>query len=237
MVRFLLCDDDEAQAKQLERMLLARYGHDKVDISVFTGPTDALEYIENGGRCDAAILDIIMPGLSGTKLAMKMRKLDFSGAIIFLTTSRNYAPESYEADALDYLLKPIDAERLNRVLDKLEAHIHRQDNEAILLTVGRVTKRLLFRDIQYAEAGDHIVRFSLDNGSTLSVRGSLSAYAPVLLGDTRFAACHSSFIVNMDKIHALDNNDVVLHDGYRIPISRRYTSFRKQYMKWLIQEG
>lgn len=234
MLRFLLCDDDAETLVQLKTHLHARYG-DKVTVNAYTSPHDALEQPDNS--CDAAILDIIMPELTGVKLAKALREQGFAGHIIFLTTSRGYAPESYEVNALDYLIKPIDAERLDKVLDKLEARLQMSDSASIVLSMGRETRRVPHRDIYYAEAGDHVVYFGLTDSLLNLPRTNFSDTAPLLLSDPRFAQCHGSFIVNMDKIRALDADNAVLQSGKCIPIAKRYAGFRKQYMKWLMGVG
>lgn len=236
MIRFLLCDDDANELRQLETLLAARYGED-TSLTTFTDPHEALDYFEGGGLCDAAILDIIMPEMKGTALAAALRQRGFDGAIIFLTTSRGFAPESYELEALDYILKPVEAGRLDRALDKLESHLFSEDHAGIVLTLGKTTQRVLLRDILYIEAGDHMAKFALESGETLTVRRTFGSFAPLLLGDPRFAQCHGSFIVNMDQVRSLCDHDAILQNAKHIPIAKRYASFKKQYLKWLTREG
>ncbi len=231
MLRFLLCDDDPAELKSLTAFLAARYGEENAAVASFSTARDALAYMEDGGEATAAILDVMMPGMSGAQLAARMRELKFHGAIIFLTSSTGFVSESYEVEALDYLVKPVEAARLNKALDKLEAWLRKVDVAGILLTSERVTRRVLFREICYAEAGDHVVRFFLTDGETLTVRGSLSAYAEELLQDARFARCHGSFIVNMDYIRSVSDKTALMQGGAEIPIARRYSQLKALYAK------
>lgn len=237
MLRFLICDDDSRSLHSLEAALYARYGTDRAHVAAFSEPYETLDYIESGKAFDAAILDIIMPEMKGTTLAAAMRARGFRGAVIFLTTSRGYAPESYEVDALDYILKPVDSGRLNAALDKLEAWLRKEDNANIVLTTERETRRVPLRDISCAEAGDHVTGFTLESGESFTARGNFREFAPMLLDDPRFAQCHGSFVVNMDKVKSLSEGNALLSDGKHIPIARRYSAFRKQYMDWLMKEG
>lgn len=237
MRTFLLCDDDSGVLESLRRLLAERYGEAGVRADAFVSPEDALAEVEKGCRWDAAILDILMPGLDGARLAAAMREAGFAGEIIFLTSSREFAPESYEVKALDYLLKPLDGARLAASLDKLETSLTQRDSAFLTLTAGRTTRRVPLRDILFAEAGNHVTHFYLEGGEMMTVRGSFSGYTPALLADPRFAACHGSFVVNLDKIHALDGGDAVMSGGRLVPIAKRYTGFRRQYMDWLTREG
>lgn len=233
----MLCDDDEGVLEQLRAGLQARYGEAGARIAAFTAPQDALAEVQKNPDWETAILDILMPGMDGTRLAAAMRKAGFAGEFIFFTSSRDYAPESYEVRALDYLLKPLDTARLEATLDRLDEVLLKRDNAFIVLTAGRTGRRVPLREILCAESGDHAVHFCLAGGVHLSVRGNLSDHSPALLADPRFAACHGSFVVNMDEIYALDDSDVILTDGRRVPIAKRYTGFRRQYMKWLTGGG
>jgi DNA-binding LytR/AlgR family response regulator len=241
MRHFLLCDDDSSALVQLENTLRARYGSDELSIASFTCADDALDYcLDNEDQLpaiDAAILDIVMPDMQGTQLAMQMRAGGFSGAILFLTTSRQYAPESYAAGALDYVLKPYSKQRLTASLDKLDAWLDERDDAALVLPISGTGRLVLLRDILYIEAGNHVTHFFLCGGEELRARGSLSSWAPSLLADDRFAACHSSFVVNMSCILRLDGQDIILKDAQRLPIARRYAGFKKEYMNWLMQRG
>lgn len=117
-----LCDDSRAELSRLTFLLeeyrLKRDGSLTYDI--FTNATDLLETIPVH-HFDLLLLDILMPGITGMDAAREIRQTNSTIPIIFLTSSSEYAVESYRVNAADYLLKPLDADKLFPVLDKLLA--------------------------------------------------------------------------------------------------------------------
>jgi len=114
MMRAYLVDDESLAVKRLTRMLQAT---GRVDIVGSTNdPQTALEFLR-AHPVDVLFLDIQMPGLTGFEL---LNRLDAQPMVIFTTAYDRYALEAFDVNSIDYLLKPIDPERLDRALDKLE---------------------------------------------------------------------------------------------------------------------
>ena len=116
--------DDEAPARARLRTLLSdlatRWPHEIVGEAA--DGIAALGTIERE-RPDLVLLDVQMPGLSGIELARHLNKLDMPPAVVFVTAFDDYAVKAFEAHALDYLMKPIRAERLLEALVRAE-HLH-----------------------------------------------------------------------------------------------------------------
>src|SRR5947208_6792846 len=114
MMRAYLVDDEPLEIKRLTRMLDAT---DRVEIVGSTNdPQTALEFLR-GHPVDVLFLDIQMPGLSGFEL---LDQIHPQPLVIFTTAYDRYALEAFDVNSIDYLLKPIEPERLDRALDKLE---------------------------------------------------------------------------------------------------------------------
>ncbi len=114
MMRVYLVDDEALAVKRLTRMLHAT---GRVDIVGSTNdPQTALEFLR-AHRVDVLFLDIQMPGLTGFEL---LDRIDPQPMVIFTTAYDRYALEAFDVNSIDYLLKPIEPERLDRALDKLE---------------------------------------------------------------------------------------------------------------------
>ena len=121
MLKIAACDDESAQLEQMERMLqdyfrarLALPGR----ISVFSDSRTLMSRVREQGGFDLYILDIIMPGLDGIQTGMELRKMGDGGEIIYLTTSSEYAVDSYTARAFFYLIKPVTEKKLFGLLDE-----------------------------------------------------------------------------------------------------------------------
>src|SRR5215831_3826737 len=114
MIRAYVVDDERLAVQRLTR-LLGDTGRVEVTGST-TEPEEALTFL-NGHRVDVLFLDIQMPGLTGFEL---LQHLDQPPLVVFTTAYDAYALSAFETSAVDYLLKPIEPERLRRALDKIE---------------------------------------------------------------------------------------------------------------------
>ena len=227
-MNILICDDMPKDAEKLVRLL----GHAcaGANIAVFKCGADVLDYVRSGAAADICFLDIIMPEMNGIELAEKLRESGFKGAIVFLTTSNEYAHESYRVEAFDYLIKPPSPEAVLVVLQKLEAARLSEDTDGITLKVFGVARKILFRDIEYAEVKNHKVFILLTSGGSVDVSAPLSEIAPRLLCDNRFAQCHASYIVNMDAISSISGSEITMRGGARISVSKKYADTKRKYL-------
>ncbi len=113
-LRAYLVDDEPLAIERLGR-LLARYGGLQV-VGSATDPAQALEFLNGAANVDVLFLDIQMPGMNGFEL---LSRLDVQPFVIFTTAYDQYALRAFEVNSIDYLLKPIETEQLERALAKL----------------------------------------------------------------------------------------------------------------------
>ena len=168
---------------------------------------------------DIIILDIVMPLTNGIYTAAQIRKNDKSVKLVFLTSSPEFAIESYSVHANGYLLKPIDKERLCACLDDLYEDIS-EVTKYILIKDAPSVHRIELRSIEYAEAqGKHVV-FTLSSGKQIKSSEPFYAYNDKLTPQDGFLKCHRSYIVNIFRISKYTPKEITMRSGYRIPISR-----------------
>ncbi len=117
MIRVIVVDDELPSLRKLERQLAS--GGLACAAASFTEPAEALAYLKEN-ETDAVFLDIEMPGMDGIELATRMLDLQPGISIIFVTAYNQYAVEAFRLNALDYLLKPVSAERLRETISRLE---------------------------------------------------------------------------------------------------------------------
>lgn len=123
MIRAIVVDDERPSVNKMAKLLSSS---GMVDVKgKFTNPEEALEYTKNT-KIDAAFLDIEMPDMDGFTLAHHMLDLQSWIAVVFVTAYNEYAVEAFRLNALDYLLKPVNKERLKETLDRIikEKSIH-----------------------------------------------------------------------------------------------------------------
>lgn len=224
----LICDDMVSETRELTKLLEAE-GH---NVIAFNKGADALEYIEDGGYTDACVFDIVMPEMNGMELAVAVRKTGWEGWIIFLSTSSNYGPQSYEVKAFDYLLKPVTPDRVRAMLQKLVDAEKDADKKSLMLKIGGVMRAVRYRDISHVEATRNTVTYHLTDGTRADVYISFHETAEQLLSDSRFAQCHRSFIVNMNEIETIAGLEIVMRVGARVGISKSYAEVKKRYFEY-----
>ena len=232
-VNILICDDRDSEAAKLKKML-DNSGLD-LKIAMFSSGIEALDYIHSGAVVDVCFLDIIMPGVSGIGLAAELRADGYTGEIIFLSSSRDYGPETYTVKAFSYLLKPVKYEALCEILHKLENKKKEGDTAGIFIKAAKTARYVLYGDISYIEVKSHYVHFLLTNGEEIKIYTTFSGIAGQILADSRFAQCHRSFIVNMDGIEKIEEHFITMRNGGRIPYSRNYSDIKKKFTKWIVE--
>lgn len=171
---------------------------------------------------DLLFLDIEMPKLNGFDL---LHSLDRPPMVILTTAYSHYAPESYEAGVIDYLLKPISFERLLKACNKAR-DFHKQQNAVaggsadyfFVKSNGRFEK-IMVGELLFVEAADNYIFLNTVAKKFLVYRTlkSMEEY----LSPHRFIRVHKSFIVALDKVDSLDGNQLLI-GRHSIPVSRNY---------------
>jgi DNA-binding LytR/AlgR family response regulator len=232
-MNILICDDIKKDADKLA-VLIAESGFE-AQTAVFTCPRQALDYFRSGADIDACFLDIIMPKMNGIELAEKLRENNFANALVFLTTSNDFASQSYKVQAFDYLLKPLTGEKVNNIMSKLKKSQENIDKAGLPVTTQGVSRFIQFRDISHVEVIKHSVYVKLLDKSIIKLYTTFNKITEQLLADSRFARCHRSYIVNIDEIKALANNELIMKNGTKIPISRGYSQVKDKMLKWMFK--
>lgn len=178
---------------------------------------------------NALFFDIQMPGLNGIELAKKIRKENRKVAIVFVTGMTDYLLEGYEVEALHYLIKPVDADKIGSCMERIFTRYQEQEKQQAFLTEAeeivdgqrssRVTLRLLPEDIVYIEAFAHNTEL-YTREKHYCVRESISVWKE-RLPEEAFCSCHRSYLVNLLHVVRLEKEAVVLDDGRQVPLSRR----------------
>ncbi|QWT18133.1 response regulator [Collinsella sp. zg1085] len=228
LIKALIVDDEPPIRAEL-RYLLEQDSRIGELIEASSG-TEAIELIL-AHHPQVIFLDIQMPGMSGMKLASVLSGLKTPPAVIFVTAFSEHAAQAFGLDAVDYLLKPVEAARLAQALDKLEAKLRIEratsSERVARLAVERGRDRAFIpiSDICYVEARADYSAIMCPSGEYL-VNASISTLEQRLAKDG-FMRVHRSYLVNVDDVH-----DVVVSRGglmelrldrveASVPVSRR----------------
>lgn len=218
MLKIIACDDDVAFLDRLHRMI-DRWSTETgtaVDVALVTRGEDLLAR-HAASRADIILLDMIMPLVNGMDTARELRQADTAVRLVFLTSSPEFALESYEVRAFDYLLKPVTYERLAQLLDELSSMRPAATDELVIKTsFGYHALRL--SDIEYAEARNKHVVFHLRDGRDIEALESFRSVEDRLEQNAVFFKCHRSYQVNLRNIDHFDRTDIVMRSGACIPL-------------------
>ena len=193
--------DDEAPARGELRYLLA--AHSEVEVVGEAATAKEALALARAVRYDVVFLDVEMPGMTGIEAARLVRDRPDRPVIVFVTAHEEYAVDAFALEALDYLLKPVDPDRLARVLTRLRARrAELPVSAAKIPVVAPGGSELLDVDqVFYLQAdGDYSRVHTYDRAylCTQSLR-QLEAALP----DRRFARIHRSYLVNLAKVAAV----------------------------------
>lgn len=176
-----------------------------------------------------------MPGLDGMEAAREIRGFDSAAALVFLTSTPDFAYKSYGVKALDYLLKPVRGETLFPILDRLSLE-ERRPQEGLTVKCGATLVRVPFSQLSYVEVNRKRLYFNLTSGQVREVSGTLSDYEPLLLARPEFMRVHRSYIVNMLQAEELSPAGIRTFQGENLPVSRLlYPQVQKAYMELLFE--
>lgn len=234
MRHIALCDDDERDRRALMKLLPQLPGFRRSNdlrFSEYAGGEKLLSGIrEKKDVFDLIFLDIFMPGLSGMETAREIRALGIDTPIVFLTTSPDFALESYDVNAVDYLLKPVDAEKLQRVLSRLP---QQETGPHLSIRSGKRVVNIMSEHILYIESDRNKLTIHTAT-DTFYQYGKLDDLEKQLPQDC-FLRCHKSFLVNMNHIYAAEDQ-FRMDNGEIVPIKvRERRAIREAYFRYITE--
>jgi two-component system LytT family response regulator len=236
MIRVVIADDEAPAREKLERWLA-----DQPDMVVVGAAEDGLSAAQGIEqlRPDVAFLDVQMPLLSGLHVAGQL-ELSSAPLIVFVTAFDEHAVRAFDLNAVDYLLKPYDQDRLARSVQRVRERLHAKESGAKAVAIGRARasscERLLVPDrerlqlidaasIEWLEADDNYVHVHTPARSYLLRRTLQDLLSQ--LGDKHFVRIHKSTAVNIHAIESLTplfkgDYEIHLRNSRVLRLSRRY---------------
>jgi DNA-binding LytR/AlgR family response regulator len=218
--------DDEPLALTVLESLLKRF--DNIEIvgkfSSAIGLKDELDQL----KPDVIFSDIQMPGMTGLEFIKSQYPMPY--AVIFTTAHANFAAEAFEFEALDYLMKPISPERIEKAIKRLEEYIELRESaeeiaqteeEYVYVKVDGEFQKIFYKDIHYVEAFADYVKIWVSPEKrvvTLQTMRNMESGLP----SEKFIRVHRSYIVSIDKITDIQNTSVIISVSIEILIGKNY---------------
>ena len=217
-MRIAICDDSSLDRGLIVSLLHMYFVSRPIsnEIIEYERGTDLLHDFEDGLWFDIIFLDIFMDDLLGIDVAHKLREMGCHSQIIFLTSSADFAVDSYDVEAVGYLLKPHSYEKLaqvmNRATREMVINTYQIKNHSKIIRVS-------YHEIIYVESINSRCIMHCLNGENYTIYKRLTTIEHEL-NDSRFLRCHQSFLVNMDYIRQMDNQ-LMLITGDTVLVRKR----------------
>lgn len=208
--------DDEAMDLMALSELLKIYNDVEV-VAKFQNPIEAKDFVE-ANKVDLIILDVEMPELNGLDFIKSVKGVEH---FILISSNKNYAAESYDYNVSDYIVKPVNKNRLTAAIEKIrnfdESMKTSKDLDFAFVKDGTKIIRVDFKDVLFIEALADYVQINTTDGryTVLATMKSMQANLP----ENDFFRVHRSFIIRKDKIKVIEDNMILMGDK-NIPISR-----------------
>lgn len=235
MINIAICDDDRNEQVKLEKIVQAFEKQHTYNIccTVFQNGVDLISEIKTGSRFHIILIDIIMPLVNGIEIAKEIRFFDSLTKIIFISSSPEFAVESYGVEAFYYLVKPPSEEKLTALFEKAISDVFETPDESLLLNTKSGLTKVYLHNIEFVEIIGRQLNYHLKNGQIFEAKGTLGELEKALLSYEQFIKPHRSYIINMDCIDTITSNEIRTQSNKPVPISRKnYLDIKKTYMDY-----
>ena len=228
-VKIAVCDND----RETRRYLAAEISRHKPEawVKAFASADELLQTEEN-----FAIYFLDIKGISGLEVARRLRQQPERSIIIFVTGYRDYMEEAFDVHAFQYLLKPLDSQKLAQVLEQAWQELDYKREQAekfVLLKDSQGTQKVWLKDIFYIESGNKkVIVHTL--GGTYAVQGRMESFEQAC----DLYRCHRCYLVNFAHIAAYSQNEIKMTNGDKILLAyKKYPAFVKAYMRYARKGG
>ena len=232
MIRIAICDDEKYMSDQIQELACAFFGRRNRETAIrrFSCGRELLEY---DGQIDILFLDIQMKGMDGMETAKRLRAGKFRGFLIFITVLQEMVFQSFEVQAYDYLVKPIEEARFEKTMERLLASMCSASGSSLLVQKGYESRIIQKEDIVFCEIIDRKIYLNLASGEVVDYYERIENLETKL--DSRFFRCHRSFLITLGHLRGYKNGTAYMDNGREIPVSRlrgkEFSSVILEYMK------
>lgn len=217
MIIFAICDDEPFMLDNITAQISEYMTEKKLPFRVDRFSCGR-ELLKSDSSFDIIFLDIRMEKPDGMDTARMLRAQGCRSLLIFITVLTEPVFDSFEVQAYDYLVKPLDNLRLFRTLDRAIASLNEMSGQNLIIQTGNSCRVIPFSQIIYCEVLGRKIYIHQTNGKTLDYYDKMDHLENHM--DSRFFRCHRSYLVNLDHVRKFDAGMIHLSDGSEIPVSR-----------------
>lgn len=234
MFKVAICDDEETSLrlnKALTEKILTEkeIAYEIVTFADMREMTESLTKLTVAQPFNVLLCDILTTDMNGIEAAEKLRQLGEQLDIIFISSTAEYALDGYRVQALRYIQKPVDIEKLKEAL-MLSYHKY-SCKEGLAISVDGKSINVSFDDIEYMESSGRDIEIHVD-GRILTTHIKISDMEKMLPQKDYFR-CHRSYIVNLNYVDSIERYQITMKDGDYVPVSQQlYAETKNRYLKY-----
>ena len=191
------------------------------------------ELLSGGGQIDICFLDIQMKGMDGMETARRLRADKFQGFLIFITVLKEMVFSSFEVQAYDYLLKPVEEKQFEKTMERLYASMRSAGEDSMLIQKGYEGRIVQKDEIIFCEIMDRKIYLNMTSGEVLDYYEQIENLETKL--GSHFFRCHRSYLINLKHLKGYKNGTAYMDNGREVPVSRlrskEFSGVILQYMK------
>lgn len=240
MLKICICDDMTEQLEIVQKLAAEYIKRTEIEAETeaFSHPDKLLSVLKTK-TFHIYLLDMIMPMANGIDVGKAVRKTDPFAQIIYITSAPEYVLDSFAANPIDYIIKPVEKQKLFHALNNAIQRIDLSSEKSVTIKTKTGIHTVSLSRIVYLEYVRHSVVFTLSNGEklqTATIKESFCEYTENLMRNLLFIQPHSSFVVNMQYVERLDKDGFQLNGDYFVPISgKKYVETRDKYLYFRLE--
>lgn len=235
MLSIAVCDDEIIECARMAEKI--RGTLEKMKVPCFVRQFNSGEALLHAADdFDMIFLDIMMEGIDGMRTAEALRRKDFDRPLVFVSSSREYVFDAYDVEAFWYLVKPVEEEKLKKVLGRAVKKKGAVSSDFILVNRERQKKKIFLRDILYFEIRGRLIDVHKTDG-VFNYYEKIGILEKELC-EKGFFRCHKSYLVHLKYVKGYTRQEAILDNGEKIPVSkRRYEEFCKALLTYMKKSG
>ena len=232
MIHIAICDDEKHMSDQIRAMASDFFRKKNREIRLRTFLSGE-ELLNDEGQIDILFLDIQMKGMDGLETARKLRAGQFRGFLIFITVLKEMVFQSFEVQAYDYLVKPVDEKQFGKTMERLYASMQNASEDSLLVQKGYEGRIIREDEIVFCEVIDRKIYLNLVSGEVVDYYERIENLETKL--GSHFFRCHRSYLINLKHLKGYKNGTACMDNGKEVPVSRlrskEFSGVVLQYMK------
>lgn len=242
-VQIALCDDETAELKKIEEILgvyKKKHVNTNFMIECFESTEELLCMVREGKYSPQLIfMDIYMPGETGESIplgieaARRLRDMGNGAKLVFITTSKEHALDAFEIEAFQYVLKPVQPDKLFSLLDRFQKEVQEEREKYILVRAEGKIIKVPVKDVVYCEAQGKRQCIHLADGTELVQNLTMAKLYEMCSVCQALVKVGASYIIHLEHIDSLNAQEAQMDNGQKIYLPRgTYRCLREQYFNY-----